>query len=58
MDYFKAVNLLIDLVHLYNTDDYENLLRALKDGSCNGTRCSKEDIAALKNTKHFRQRHS
>ena len=33
IDYFPAINSLLDAVYFYNEQDYEELLRALKDGS-------------------------
>jgi hypothetical protein len=53
IDYFLAVNLLLDAVYFYNQQDYERLLIALKEGTLSGKKYSNEDIADLKSTKYF-----
>jgi len=58
IDYFLAINQLLDSVYYYNQNDYEALLIALKDGTLTGKKHTDEDIADLKSTKYFRQRHS
>lgn len=57
IDYFRAINLLLDSVYFYNQLDYEDLLRVLKDGSYSGTKLTDADILELKLTKYFRQRY-
>jgi len=60
IDYFTAINHLLDAVYYYNQDDYESLLVALKDGtlSATGKKLTDDDITELKTTKYFRQRYS
>jgi len=58
IDYFFAINMLLNAVCFYNQEDYENLLIVLKDGRLNGKKHSDEDVAELKSTKCFRQRYS
>jgi hypothetical protein len=60
IDYFSAVNQLLDSVYYYyNKNDYENLLRALKDGTLSsaGIRYTDDEIADMKLTKTFRKRY-
>jgi len=56
IDYFMAINQLLNAVYIYNQDDYESLLITLKDGTLMGRKHSDQDIADLKATKYFRQR--
>jgi len=57
VDYFLAINLLLDSMHFYHQEDYESLLIALKDGTLNGTKHTEEDISNMKSSKTFRQRY-
>jgi len=58
IDYFLAINQLLDSVYYYNENDYEALLIALKDGTLTGKKHTDDDIAELKSTKYFRQRYA
>ena len=60
VDYFVALNALLNAVYVYNPEDYENLLRALKDGtlSSKGKKLTNDDIAELQDSKLFRKRYS
>ncbi len=55
-DHFIAVNGLLNCIYHYNVDDYEMLLKALKEGTLS-TKYSDEDVRALRATKAFRQRY-
>lgn len=57
IDYFLAINNLLDCVYYYNEDDHEKLLTVHKNGTLNGKKLTDDDIADLKSTRHFRQRH-
>jgi len=57
IDYFVAINGILDAIYFYNQLDYEALLIALKDGTLNGKTHSEEEIADLKATRLFRQRY-
>ena len=57
VDYFRAINSLLNAVYFYNHEDYEALLRALKDGTLSNTKCTDDDIMfEMKSTKTFRDR--
>jgi len=60
VDYFEAINALLDAVYYYNQEDYEALLRALKNGtmSSSSTKYTDDDISEMKATKTFRQRYN
>ena len=59
IDYFLALNQLLGCICCYNQDDYEALLVALKEGTlAGGRKLTDDDIADLKATKCFRQRHA
>jgi len=55
-DHFTATNSLLNCIYHYNVQDYENLLRALKEGTLS-TKYSEEEIQELRATKAFRQRY-
>lgn len=57
LDYFQAINLLLDAVYFHCPQDYEDLLRVLKDGSYSGKKHTDGEILELKLTKYFRQRY-
>jgi hypothetical protein len=57
IDYFLAINSLLNCIYFYNEDDHEALLTCLKNGSLNGKLFTDDDIAELKSTRYFRQRH-
>jgi len=57
IDYFTAINQLLNAIYFYTQDDYEALLIVLKDGALTGEKHSDEDIADLKATKYFWQRY-
>jgi len=58
IDYYRALNLLLDAICYYNQHDYDQLLGALKAGTIGGgSKHTDEDIADLKMTKHFRKRY-
>jgi len=58
-DHFVAINALLTCIYQYNEQDYENLLRTLKEGSLSGSgkKYTDDDIAELKRSKLFRQRY-
>jgi len=56
-DHFSAVTALLTCICQHNEVDYENLLRALKEGTLSGTKHSDEDITELKVSRLFRQRY-
>jgi hypothetical protein len=58
IDYFLAVNSLLECIYYYNEKDHEALLTCLKNGSLNGKQLNDGDIAELKATRYFRQRHA
>ena len=60
VDYFEAVADLLAALYVHCADDYENLLSALKNGTLSrtGKRCSSEEIADLKRSRVFRDRHA
>jgi hypothetical protein len=60
IDYFPAINSLLDAVYFYNEQDYEELLRALKDGSLSSanTKFTEDEILDMKAMKTFRQRYN
>lgn len=58
VDYFLAINPLLNAVHRHNREDCDDLLRALKEGTIGGRKHTDQDILCLKLTKHSRQRHS
>jgi hypothetical protein len=58
IDYLRAINDLLMCLYEYCAEDYEQLLRALKDGTLNGKQHSSTDIADLQATKQFRDRYS
>jgi hypothetical protein len=57
IDYFRAVNSLLNAVYVYNQDDYEALLRALKEGTIGNSKYTDEEIADMRATKVFQQRY-
>jgi len=58
VDYFLAINMLLNAIYFYNQEDYEYLLIVLKDGRLNGEKKTEDDVAELKGAKYFRQRYS
>jgi hypothetical protein len=56
-DYNQAINSLLNAVYVYNQDDYESLLCALKAGTVSNTKYDDDDIAYMKSTKTFRKRY-
>jgi hypothetical protein len=57
VDYFRAITSLLEAVYSYQEDDYEALLKCLKNGSFRGIHYSDDDISYMKSTKMFRQRY-
>jgi hypothetical protein len=57
-DFLQAVNALLECLYEYVPEDYENLLRALKDGTLTGNVFSDTDILDIEGTKYFRDRYS
>ena len=55
VDHFVAINALLHCIYECQSADYENLLRALKEGTLS-TKHTDEDIADLRASKVFRQR--
>ena len=55
IDYSLAINALLNSVYIYNQQDYETLLLALKEGTLSGTKHTDEDIADMKSMKYFCQ---
>jgi len=55
-DHFTSVNGLLNCIYHHNVDDYENLLRALKEGTLS-SKYTDDEIQELRGTKAFRQRH-
>ena len=57
IDHFQALNHLLQCIYVCHTKDYEELLRALREGTLNGEKHSVEDVAELKASRLFRQRY-
>jgi hypothetical protein len=57
IDYYRALNQLLDAIYFYNDEDYEKLLLVLKDGRLSGRKYSDTEISSLKMSKAFRQRY-
>jgi len=55
-DHSMAIGGLLNCIYHYNVQDYENLLKALKEGTLS-TKYSEEDVREMRGTKLFRQRH-
>jgi hypothetical protein len=55
VDYFMAINHLLDAVYYYEEGDYERLIVALKNGSLSATakKYTDAEIRELKGTKYF-----
>jgi hypothetical protein len=58
VDYFIAVNQLLNAVYTYNQEDYKKLLIALRNGSFNSKKYTDQEIATLKTTKYFQKHYS
>jgi len=60
IDYFEAITDLLASLYVHCTDDYDRLLRALKNGTLSrtGRKHSSEEITDMKRTRVFRDRHS
>jgi len=56
IDFISAKNDLLDAIYEFESSDYEKVLVALKDGSL-GKKLDTAEIAALKSTKHFKDRY-
>jgi len=56
-DHFVVVNALLRCTCRHNEEDYENLLKALKEGTLVSKKHTTDEIMELKSTKLFRQRH-
>jgi hypothetical protein len=56
MDFHKALADLLMAVYKFFEPDYEKLLKALKNGTLNGTMHSEMDIEEMQRTKQFRER--
>ena len=59
-DYFEAVTDLLACLYVYCEDDYERLLEALKNGTLSRSKkkCASQEIAELKRSRLFRDRHA
>ena len=57
IDHFEATNNLRHCLYQYSANDYDNLLRSLKEGSLSGVKHSDADIQDLRSTKCFKQRY-
>jgi hypothetical protein len=58
VDYHDAIARLLEAVYVYHSNDYEAVIRALKDGTLGKKKHTDNDIALLRGTKIFRQRYS
>jgi len=56
VDFQDAVSDLLDALHEYESNDYENLLTALKNGAITGKQHTTTETSQLQQTKHFRKR--
>jgi len=57
IDCLEAITALLDAMHSYHSEDYEAVVAALKKGYLGRKIHSDEDVAALRGTRLFRQRH-
>ena len=57
VDHYTAITRLTNCIYHYNVTDYENLLKALKEGTLSGVKYSDSEINDLKNTRVFKQRY-
>ena len=58
IDFYKATTDLLTALHSHCPTDCEKLLSALRDGTHTGKKWSSEEIAEMRETKLFRDRHS
>ncbi|KAG7357606.1 hypothetical protein IV203_002294 [Nitzschia inconspicua] len=58
IDYNLAINKLLQSVYPYHSEDYEQLLAALKDGSMTGEKVTSGEIKQMQKGKTFRQRYN
>jgi len=56
VDHYTAINSLLNCIYHCNVEDYENLLRALKEGTLS-EKYTDEEIVELRATKVFKQRY-
>jgi len=57
-DYSETMTLLLDAMYTYQSDDFQALISALKNGTLGDEKHSEEDIAELRRSRLFRQQYS